>query len=92
MFEVVYIKNTRIVRAKRRGTSFCHLSLIKIKGNNDFYQKISLKNGRLYVDEVNIKNGFLLREYKLLTYFTDGFLRYIYITPLVKKMQKNSHL
>ena len=30
------------------------------------------------MDEVNIKIGFLLSEYKHLTYFTDGFLRYIY--------------
>ena len=36
------------------------------------------------MDEVNIKIGFLLREYKHLTNFTDGFLRYIYITPHVK--------
>ena len=31
IFEVVYMKKTRIVIIKQRGTSFCHLSLIKIK-------------------------------------------------------------
>ena len=43
-----------------------------------FIWKFYLKNGRLLMDEVNIKIGFLLRKYKHLTYFTDGFLRYIY--------------
>ena len=35
------------------------------------------------MDEVNIKIGFLLREYKHLTYFTDDSLD-TYITPHVK--------
>ena len=73
------MKNTRIVMRKERGTSYCHLSLIKIKKETmTFIWKFYLKNGRLLMDEVNIKIGFLLRKYKHLTYFTDGFLRYIY--------------
>ena len=43
-----------------------------------FIRKFCLKNHQLYVDEVNIKIAFLLREYKNLTYFTDGVLKYIY--------------
>ena len=62
-------------KTKLRGTSFCHLSLIKTM---IFIPNFYLKNGRLYEDEVNIKIAFLLGEYKHLNYFTDGFLRYIY--------------
>ena len=33
------MKNTRIVMRKERGTSYCHLALIKIKKrNNDFFK------------------------------------------------------
>ena len=53
------------------------------KEKKDFQSKILFKKiGRLYVDEINIKIGFLLGEYKHLTYFTNGFLRYIYYSTL----------
>ena len=54
-----------------------------------FIRKFYLKNDQLYVDEVNIKIALLLREYKYLTYFTDGFLRYIYYSTRYKNAKKS---
>ena len=56
-----------------------------------FIRKFYLKNDQLYVDEVNIKIALLLREYKYLTYFTDGFLRYIYYSTRYKNAKNLIH-